>query len=427
MAKETNERSARSEGLTLIGLSAAADPFASVPGISSMEPVQRRSRAGTRHHAGVSGTQPDPARAFGSVTAASVVDDSSRKTRRKRSRRETNPAATDRRGPNWGWFGIAFALACLALGVGGYWAGLFGRGAVAPLAPSLGPIPSVYDADRAMGYLVQLSDFGPRPSGSEAMKRQQEFLRKFFTARGAIVKLQSFDVRHPETGEAVTLANLIATYHPQRPTRFLLCAHYDTRPYPDRDRLKPKGVFIGANDGASGTAGLMELSHHLSDLPEDVGVDLVLFDGEEFVFEQGRDDYFLGSTYFARSYVAEPPPVPYRAGILLDMIGDRELRLYYERNSLRYARDIARGVWRTADRLGVTAFVPRARYTIDDDHIPLNEVAKIPTIDIIDFDYPRAGIGAPSYWHTEQDIPENCSGRSLAAVVWVVHQWLLEQ
>ena len=171
----------------------------------------------------------------------------------------------------------------------------------------------------------------------------------------------------------------------------------------------------------------MELSNQMSDLPADVGVDIVLFDAEEFVFQQGRDDYFLGSTFFAQKYVASPPAVPYQAGILLDMIGDRELKIFYEQNSMRYARDVNKSIWRTANRLGVRAFVPRSRHKIDDDHIPLNQIAKIPTVDLIDFDYPRPGIGAPKYWHTEQDVPANCSGVSLAAVTWVVHEWLKEQ
>ena len=84
-------------------------------------------------------------------------------------------------------------------------------------------------------------------------------------------------------------------------------------------------------------------------------------------------------------------------------------------------------VWKTAEQLGVSAFVPRTRHELRDDHLPLNQIAQIPTIDIIDFDYPRPGIGAPSYWHTQQDIPANCSGESLAAVIWVVHQWLIQQ
>jgi glutaminyl-peptide cyclotransferase len=152
-----------------------------------------------------------------------------------------------------------------------------------------------------------------------------------------------------------------------------------------------------------------------------------LFDGEEFIWQQGRDEYFLGSNFFAEKYKSEPPAIPYQAGVLLDMVGDRELKIYYEGNSMKYARNVAKSIWRTADKLGVRAFVSRNRHTIQDDHLPLNEIAGIPTVDLIDFDYPRPGIGAPQYWHTEQDLPANCSGESLAAVVWVVHEWLKQQ
>jgi hypothetical protein len=306
--------------------------------------------------------------------------------------------------------------------------GVFHRGPIQPQSPTVGPIPAQYNAKRAMGYLQELCDLGPRPSGSAAMQRQQQMLQKFFTDRGGQVSFQTFQIRHPVDGSDVPMSNLIASWHPQAPKRFLLCAHYDTRPYPDQDSRNPRGTFIGANDGASGTAGLMELANQLNDMPADVGVDIVLFDGEEFVFEQGRDDYFLGSTFFAEKYAANPPAIRYRAGILLDMIGDRELRLYYEKNSLKYARTLARSVWDTAEQLKVRAFVARSRQIpIDDDHIPLNQIAGIPTIDLIDFDYPRPGIGAPSYWHTEKDIPANCSGESIAAVIWVVHHWLKQQ
>ncbi len=288
-------------------------------------------------------------------------------------------------------------------------------------------IPAPYDADRAMGYLVAICDLGPRPSATPAMRRQQAFLSDFFEQRGGAVELQSFRARHPDTGEAVELANLIARWHPERPKRFLLAAHYDTRPFPDRDPVNPQGRFVGANDGASGVAALMELSHHFDQLPPDVGVDIVLFDGEELVYKDPRDEYFLGSTHFARQYAAMPPAIPYQAGVLLDMVGDKELAIYYERNSWRYAREVTKSLFDTAERLKVDAFIPRLRHDIRDDHLPLNQIAKIPTTDLIDFDYPRPGIGAPSYWHTTKDVPANCSGQSLATVVYVVHQWLLEQ
>jgi glutaminyl-peptide cyclotransferase len=288
-------------------------------------------------------------------------------------------------------------------------------------------IPAPYDADRAFSYLNRICDLGPRPSATAAMARQQELLTEFFRERGADVELQKFNVRHPETGQSVELANLIARWHPDRPKRFLLCAHYDTRPYPDRDPVNPKGRFVGANDGGSGVAALMELSHHVGSLPADVGVDMVFFDGEELVYREGRDNYFLGSEHFAREYVANPPPIGYQAGVLLDMVGDKELAIYYERNSWNYAREVSKSIFATAKSLGVEAFIPRVRHEIRDDHLPLNQIAKIPTVDLIDFDYPRPGIGAPRYWHTTQDVPENCSGHSLATVVYVVHQWLMRQ
>ena len=305
--------------------------------------------------------------------------------------------------------------------------GAFHRGPTGDTSATARPIPAAYSGSRAGGYLKQLCDLGPRPSGSLGMQRQQELLQQFFTNQGATVTFQTFQIRHPENGSDIRMANLIASWHPNRPKRYLICAHYDTRPYPDQDRRNRRGRFIGANDGASGTAGLMELAHQMKDLPADVGVDLVAFDGEEFVFQQGRDKYFLGSTFFAEKYKLAPPTQPYQAGVLLDMIGDRELKIYYEMNSLRFARPVATDIWRTARRLGVRAFVPKSRHDIQDDHLPLNNIARIPTVDIIDFDYPRPGIGAPSYWHTEQDIPENCSGDSIAAVVWVVHEWLKTQ
>lgn len=288
-------------------------------------------------------------------------------------------------------------------------------------------IPPPYDADRAFAYLNQICDLGPRPSATAAMQRQQQLLTDFFEQRGGKVELQKFNVRHPETGQAVELANLIARWKPSSPKRFLLCAHYDTRPFPDRDPVNPKGRFVGANDGGSGVAALMELANHIDLLPADVGVDIVLFDGEELVYREGRDDYFLGSEHFARDYVANPPRVPYMGGILLDMVGDKELTIYYERNSWKYARELSKSVFEKAKELGVEAFIPRIRHEIRDDHLPLNQIAKIPTIDLIDFDYPRPGIGAPRYWHTTQDVPENCSGHSLATVVYVVHQWLMSQ
>jgi hypothetical protein len=276
------------------------------------------------------------------------------------------------------------------------------------------------DALRAYRYLEQLCDLGPRYSGSPGMQRQQELLVEHFKKLGGLVSLQEFRAKNP-LGGTVSMANIIVQWHPERKDRILLAAHYDTRPLPDRDPnpiARTQGTFVGASDGASGTATLMELAHLMPGLDSKYGVDFVLLDGEEFVYEQGRDPYCLGATWFARQYVAKPPEHKYIWGVLLDMIGDADLQIFYEQQSYtwRNTRPLVVEIWKTAERLGVDEFVPRPRHWVTDDHVPLRNIAKIPTCDIIDFDY--------SAWHTEADTPRRCSGTSLAKVGWVVYEWL---
>jgi glutaminyl-peptide cyclotransferase len=286
---------------------------------------------------------------------------------------------------------------------------------------SLADIP--FNGERAFGYLESLCALGPRPSGSAAMSEQQKLLTEHFEKLGAKVRRQEFRVRHPRTGEPVSMANLIVEWHPERRERILLSAHYDTRPYPDRDRRNPRGRFVGANDGASGTAILMELAHQMANVPGKLGVDFVLFDGEEFVFQEG-DPYFIGSEYFAADYAnnklgADQEQRPhYRWGVLLDLVGDADLQLYPDRHSMSWpdTRPLVEQIWGTARRLGVSEFSSERRYDILDDHIKLHDIGGIPCCDLIDFNYP--------YWHTEADVPQNCSALSLAKVGWVVQEWL---
>jgi glutaminyl-peptide cyclotransferase len=289
------------------------------------------------------------------------------------------------------------------------------------------PPPPPCDPARAMSYLEAICEIGPRPSGSEGMVKQQAYLTEFFESLQWTVERQEFGGRHPVTGEQILFVNLVASYQPELKDRILLCAHYDTRPYPDRDRRNPKGVFVGANDGASGVATLMELAHHLPDLPQAIGVDIILFDGEELIYDEIRDPFFIGSKHFANAYASDQWPRRYRAAILLDMVGDADLEIYQEKNSVSYARDLVDSVWASAKSLKVTSFHSRARHEVRDDHLALNEIAKIPAIDIIDFDYPRPGMRQESYWHTTKDIPANCSGDSLATVGSILFHWLSNQ
>jgi Zn-dependent M28 family amino/carboxypeptidase len=249
-----------------------------------------------------------------------------------------------------------------------------------------------------------------------------------FTKMGAQVREQPFRARHPLTGEWVDMANLIGSWHPERKERVVIGAHYDTRPHPDQE-TDPERLnlpFLGANDGGSGVAVLMEVAHHLNDLDTLVGVDLVLFDGEELVFGDNprRGEYFLGSKYFARVYadqvqrdqVQRRRTSPrYVAGIVLDMVGGKDMSINQEPNSINLAPDLVREVWAVARRIGARSFRPRQGREVLDDHLALND-GGIPAIDIIDFDYP--------YWHKADDLPANCSADSLAEVGRVVTAWI---
>lgn len=304
--------------------------------------------------------------------------------------------------------------------------------AVLPLIPSwrtaeasaeMAASPAPIDGARAYGYLKQLCAIGPRPAGTEANTQQRKLVADHFTKNGATVHEQPFRTRHPLTGKRVDMVNLVGSWHPERSRRVVLSAHYDTRPEPDEevDPVRHKLPFLGANDGASGVAVLMELAHHVGELKCPWGIDLVIFDGEELVYGNNprQGEYFLGSKEFARRYADQlergRPKFRYVAGFVLDMVGGSNLTLNQEPNSLKLAPDLVREVWAVARRIEAKSFRFAEGREVLDDHLPLNNVG-IPTIDIIDFDYP--------YWHKADDLPENCSPQSLAEVGRVLSAWL---
>ncbi len=285
--------------------------------------------------------------------------------------------------------------------------------------------PAKIDGDRAYGYLKQICAIGPRPAGSAANTRQREMVAKHFQQQGATVTEQPFTGVDPLSGRDVAMVNLIGAWFPERTERVVIGVHYDTRPFPDEDTdpSNRRIPFIGANDGASGVAMLMEIAHHLKDSKTPWGVDLVLFDGEELVYGGGQDqngEYFLGSKAFANAYgksqrnrtKATPH---YAGGIVLDMIGGKNMRIKREPHSIDFAPKLVREVWSVAKTLEITQFSDGLGRAVLDDHLPLNN-AGIQAIDIIDFEYPA--------WHTSKDLPENCSGTSLEAVGKVVTAWL---
>lgn len=286
--------------------------------------------------------------------------------------------------------------------------------------------PAPIDGERAFGYLKQICDLGPHIAGSETNDRLRRLAADHFQKHGATVHEQPFDAPHPLTGLPVKMANLIASWHPDRSSRIVIGAHYDSRPFPDeeRDPAKRKTPFIGANDPAAGVALLMELAHHLPTSPTAWGIDLVLFDGEELVYGGGPDhqgEYFLGSKAFAREYAESldsgKSSRRYVAGVVVDLIGGANPRFKIEPHSLNFAPAIVRSVWGTAKKLKARTFKDQVGREVLDDHLPLINVG-IPAIDVIDFDYP--------HWHKASDLPENCAPDGLVEVGRVLTAWLAQ-
>lgn len=283
------------------------------------------------------------------------------------------------------------------------------------------PKPSEkFSGDQAYQYLKQICDLGPRITATPAMTRQQELLKRHFEALGATVELQEFQGTQPSIRRPFRCVNLIVHWHPERERRVLLGAHYDTRPIADqepvlRHRQQP---ILGANDGASGVAFLMELGRLMPSLDLNVGVDFVLFDAEEIIYVPQTDRFFLGSEYFVKHYTANPPPYNYEAVIVVDMIGDKDLEIYPDQRSLVRAGALVEEVFAIAHELKVDAFHFGDGPDVLDDHIAFQN-AGIPAIVLIDFGYP--------HWHRLTDTPDKCSGESLEKVSRVIVEWLKRQ
>jgi glutaminyl-peptide cyclotransferase len=290
------------------------------------------------------------------------------------------------------------------------------------------PKPGACDGDRAMKYLKQLCDLGPRLSGSDGMKKQQELLDKHFADLGGKVTRQEFTAKQSSQRAEVALVNMIVSWYPERKERIILCAHYDTRPLADQE-ANPKNwtkPFVSANDGTSGVALMMELAHQMKDLTTGVGVDFVIFDGEEYVFtgpERQGDKFFLGSEHFAEDYAkqlkAKKIAYKYTAAILFDLFAHPNAKLNIEGHSWDNAKELLTEIWRTAEAQKAKSFkfargFERATHVLD-DHVALQNVG-IPAINIVDFDYDD--------WHKLSDTPAKCSGAQMAEVGGVMLAWL---
>ena len=279
-----------------------------------------------------------------------------------------------------------------------------------------------FDKERSLKYLKQLCDIGPRVSGTDGMKKQQEAIEKHFKDLGATVTRQEFKARQVSRKADTGMTNLIVSWHPEKTRRILFCCHYDTRPLADQEenRLNWRKPFVSANDGASGVAMLMELGNHMKGLKGEVGLDFIFFDGEEYIFEPsqfgGGDKYFFGSEHFAADYTKtkNTRKFKYEAGALMDLCHAKDCVLKVEQYSYAAAPKVCEQIWGVAAAVGAKSFKYAPGPDVQDDHIALNR-AEIPTADLIDFEYP--------HWHKLTDTPDKISGDQMAEVAKVLATW----
>ncbi|GDX47899.1 MAG: M28 family peptidase [Bacteroidetes bacterium] len=269
----------------------------------------------------------------------------------------------------------------------------------------LKPAP-VFNADSAYYYTKKQVDFGPRIPGTKEHIACGDWLERFLVSRADTVFIQKNSVKIYD-GSVVPMRNIIASYNPKASKRILLFAHWDTRPYADHDKQNNKAKFDGADDGAASVAILLEIARVLSAQKPEIGIDLALFDVEDYGAHKDdnthneKDTYALGTQYWCRN----PHINNYHAyyGILLDMCSAYGARFKLEGHSMQYAPSVVQLVWKTASALGYgNLFINERAQAIVDDHYYVNSIAGIPSIDIIWLDHTTQTGFAP-HWHTTDD------------------------
>lgn len=273
-----------------------------------------------------------------------------------------------------------------------------------------------FNPDSAYAYIQSQVDFGPRVPGTKGQKDCAAWLRQKLNEFCDTVYIQDVTVKAGD-GTKLPCINLVGSVNPGATRRILLLAHWDTRPWADQDVNNQDKPIDGADDGASGVGVLLEVARQIKaqPLPSDLGIDILFTDVEDYgKTEWGDDSYALGTQYWANA-----PHVPgYKAefGILLDMVGSRNARFPLEGQSARYALRVQQMVWQAANTAGFSSYFPFVRGNdITDDHVFVNEIMKIPTIDIINLtDNTLTSFGA--HWHTHHDNMSVIDKNTLEAV-----------
>jgi Zn-dependent M28 family amino/carboxypeptidase len=265
-----------------------------------------------------------------------------------------------------------------------------------------------FDGARAFSDLKHLVDFGPRPSGSNQLAEARQWILGQLRATGAEVEQDRFVAVTP-IGQ-LAMANIIAKFPGEKPDIVLVAGHYDTARIPD---VK----FLGANDGGSSAALLLELARAAAGHKYPFTLWLVFFDGEEAMQQWSNSDSLYGSRHLVQKLSDGGELARVKAMILVDMIGDSNLTIYRDGNSTAWLTDL---IFSTAHGLGYGRVFRDEKQGYDDDHMPFVN-AGVAAVDLLG----NVGPSTPSnsfgiYWHTAQDTPEHCSAQSLAKVGRVV-------
>ena len=283
------------------------------------------------------------------------------------------------------------------------------------------PVGPDFNADSAYIYLQEQCDFGPRTMNSTAHDKCEKWIIKKFEQYGCKVTTQKATLNGYD-GTPLRSTNIIASYNPEATTRIMFCANWDCRPWADNDPdstnwHKP---IVAANDAASGVGVMIELARILKGSGLELGVDFICFDAEDygtpqwFEGEDPGDTWALGAQYFANNLPEGYAP---RYGILLDMVGGVGAKFYREGMSMQYAPAIVKKVWNAARQVGYGSYFPKDDGgMITDDHIPVNQTANIPCIDVIPYypDCAQSSFGPT--WHTIADNMDNIDKNTLKAV-----------
>lgn len=286
-----------------------------------------------------------------------------------------------------------------------------------------------FNGDSALNFVAKQVAFGPRVPGTKAHENCAAYIVNTLKNYGLQVEVQE-GITKTFDNKQYRLKNIIASYKPERQSRIFVSAHWDTRPFADQDKEKKDKPIEGANDGGSGVGILLELARVISINKPTTGIDLIFWDIEDYgqpadsKFPDMEDSYCLGSQYWAKNLSVSYAP---KFGINLDMVGAKDAKFYKEANSIYFAASTVEKVWSAAANLGYgNRFINENTGSIIDDHYYVNQIAKIPCIDIIERD-PTTNSNFYKHWHTHQDNLSNIDATTLKIVGQTVTKVLFEE